>query len=74
MASAVVASWSACIKDLQQLIDRAAEPPAGEGAALTRRIQNLFLPPPLPNAAWKKLVQDVQVMLKDVHRLIPVGG
>jgi hypothetical protein len=63
MANAVVASWTACIKELQRMIDTAGE--AGDSAALVKvfrlRMEAITQQPPLPNAVWKKLVHDVQV-------------
>jgi hypothetical protein len=64
MANAVVASWTACIKGLQQLTNRASDTDASAAAvdAIRQRMETLNQQPPLPNAIWKKLVQDVQVM------------
>jgi hypothetical protein len=63
MANAVVASWTACINELQQLIDDTAD--AAEADAiqlcLLQRINKLKKQPSLPHAAWKRLVQDMQV-------------
>ena len=62
MANAVVASWTACIKELQRLTDRVGDADAAAVAGLRQRLENIQQQPPLPNAVWKKLVQDVQVM------------
>lgn len=60
MSKAVVASWMACIKELQKLVTASAAD-AGATEAFRQRLQQLDGQPPLPHAAWKKLVQDVQV-------------
>jgi hypothetical protein len=65
MATAVVAAWTACIKELQQLLDgTGAVTPAHATAMqdLLEHLHKLEAQPPLPNTAWKKLAQDVQVM------------
>jgi hypothetical protein len=64
MANSVVASWTVCIKELQRLMDAAdaTDPPAAEVEAFTKRIDKLQKQPPMPHAAWKKLVQDAKVM------------
>jgi hypothetical protein len=72
MAKAVVAAWAACVKDLQQQVAAAcaSSPPPGsiitqasqEFSSSMRRVMKLKEQPPLPHAAWKKLVHDVQVM------------
>lgn len=51
-----------------------ANSPAAEVEALTKRIDKLYQQPPLPHAAWKKLVQDVQVMHADMHMHRLIGG
>jgi hypothetical protein len=63
MANSVVASWTACIKALQQLTDRAGNANVADAAvvAVRQHMNKLTLQPPLPNAVWKKLAQDVQV-------------
>jgi hypothetical protein len=75
MAKAVVAAWAACVKDLQQLIAAApastpapgapgiATPPSNESFRFMQCVRKLHDQPPLPHAAWKKLAQDVQVMV-----------
>jgi hypothetical protein len=76
MAKALVAAWAACVKDLQvqlqqQVAAISASPTAPTGiithvssdfSSLLGRFTKLKEQPPLPHAAWKKLVQDVQVM------------
>jgi hypothetical protein len=75
MAKAVVSAWTACVKDLQQLVAAAsASTPAlgtpdspttrasSELSSFMQRVKKLNKQPPLSHAAWKKLVQDVQVI------------
>jgi hypothetical protein len=62
MANAVVASWTACIKELQQLTAGTAQAHPLNTACM---LDKLHQQPLLPHAAWKKLVQDVQVKLAD---------
>jgi hypothetical protein len=72
MAKAVVAAWTACVKDLQQQVAAAsATTPAPGGIIMhastefrssMRCLMKLKEEPQLPHAAWKKLVHDVQVM------------
>lgn len=62
MSSAAVSTWKAVIKDLQQLLD--ASDPASRAAcinALNARLKSLNADQQLRHAAWKRLVQDVQV-------------
>lgn len=66
MANAVVASWKECIKELQMAVDTDWQDviPADAADALgafVQRVQMLKQQLPLPHAAWKRLVQDVQV-------------
>jgi hypothetical protein len=71
MAKAAVSAWTACIKDLQQLVDSAPGVPGNTYTLpdqdcplqnkIARCVKKLHQQPPLPHAAWKKLVQDVQV-------------
>ena len=64
MANAAVASWTACVKELQEL---AAAPSVAQrdGDAVLQRVEKLQDQPPLPHAAWKRLAQDVQVRQAD---------
>jgi hypothetical protein len=71
MARAAVAAWVACISDLQQLFDGVFAPgapdstPAANSAAthiFVHSLTQLQRHSPLPHAAWKKLVEEVQVM------------
>jgi hypothetical protein len=69
MSNATVASWTACIKELQRLVNTAAAGAADDdlrkaGIAMGRNLEKLTRQPPLPHAAWKRLVQDVQVIMK----------
>ncbi len=59
MANAAVASWTACIKELQQLLDA----PSTAYDAADRAMDKIKLSSdaPMPHAAFKKLVHDVQV-------------
>ena len=64
MANAVVAAWTACIKELQQVVEATgAVTPAHTAAAhgLVQRLHKLEAQQPLPHTAWKKLAQEVQV-------------
>jgi hypothetical protein len=61
MANAAVASWTACVKELQQLMSSTPAAQSRFSVACTQRLQQLSQQPPLPHAAWKKLAQDVQV-------------
>jgi hypothetical protein len=61
MANAAVSLWTACIKDLQTSTHAAGAVPASTVKALVKSLNKLEQQPPLPHAAWKKLVQDVQV-------------
>lgn len=58
MAKAAVAAWVACISDLQQLLDGKAQ----TTWLMMHSVEKLKLHSPLPHAAWKKLVQDAQVI------------
>jgi hypothetical protein len=60
MANAVVTSWTARIKELQQLLDT-ADVPNSDFAVFMLRMTRLGEQPPLSHAIWKKLVQNVQV-------------
>lgn len=61
MANAAVAAWTACIRDLQKLVDGSL--PVPNTAQVVERVNKLAGDPetPLPNAAWKKLVHEIQV-------------
>jgi hypothetical protein len=64
MANAVVAAWTACIKELQQVVEATgAVTPAHTVAihGLVQRLHKLEAQQPLPHTAWKKLAQEVQV-------------
>ena len=63
MANAAVAAWTACIKKLQGYVDDPLTAPAMSCVAAF--IDKLAGEPeaPMPNAAWKKLVHDTQVLL-----------
>jgi hypothetical protein len=60
MANAAAASWAACIKELQKLVDDPSTSPDTAQRAVDKLDQDIAAP--LPNAAWKKLVRDVKVM------------
>lgn len=60
MANAVVAEWTACIKELQQIVDAAAAAQL-DGGTLAQHLEKLEEHASMPHAAWKRLVQDVQV-------------
>lgn len=60
MANAVVASWTACVRELQQMLDTADFAEA-DVSKLFQRANKLGDQLSLPHAAWKKLVHDVQV-------------
>jgi hypothetical protein len=67
MANNAVASWKKCIKTLQQLIGDTCTAPDTSTAcfAAAKGVVEKFAEAddiPLPNAAWKKLVHDVQVL------------
>jgi hypothetical protein len=53
MANAAVASWTACIKELQQLIANPGASPDAAQLAVDKLDKDKQSP--LPNAAWKKL-------------------
>lgn len=59
MANAAVASSTACIKEVQKLVDDPCRAPD----AAQQAIDKVFMQSesPMPNAAWKKLVNDAQV-------------
>jgi hypothetical protein len=57
MTSALVASWTAYLKDLQQWIH---DPP--QGFPHQREREAKLFPESLPHAAHKRLVHDVQVL------------
>jgi hypothetical protein len=77
MAKAVVAAWAACVEGLQQQVAAASASTPAPGSIMTQaskefsslmqRIIRLQDQPPMPHAAWKKLVQDVQVMCWACH-------
>jgi hypothetical protein len=76
MAKASVAAWSACIKELQQLVAEASSQgftrsthAADRFQSFVQRISKVNPQQPLSHAAWKKLVQDVQVVWPFVERL-----
>jgi hypothetical protein len=60
MANAAVASWTTCIKKLQQLVKDPLTDPESTKALVDKL--GLLQNAPLPNTAWKKLVHDVQVL------------
>ena len=60
MANAVVASWTACVRELQQMLDTADFAEA-DVSKLFQHADKLGDQLSLPHAAWKKLVHDVQV-------------
>lgn len=59
--SSTVSLWTARIKDLQDPALVANAVPASAVKALLQALSKLEQQPPLPNAAWQKLVQDFQV-------------
>jgi hypothetical protein len=59
--SSTVSLWAACIKDLQDQTFVEDDVPPSAVKALLQASSKLEQQPPLPSAAWKKLVQDVQV-------------
>lgn len=59
MASAAVASWISCVKELQHMVDKPASNP--EAAKMAERVHKL-LQAPVPKAALKKLLHDAQVL------------
>lgn len=63
MASATVVAWTACIQEVQQLVDLATEQQVlvGSGMECFQRVTELVQQSPLPHAALKKLVQDIKV-------------
>jgi hypothetical protein len=61
MANAAVVAWTACIKELQQLVDDPCRGPESAKLAVEKLENNPGSP--LPNVAWKRLVHDVQVLL-----------
>jgi hypothetical protein len=66
MANAVVASWKECIKELHLAVSTDWQDVGHAEAAdalseFVQRVQVLKQQLPLPHAAWKRLVQDVQV-------------
>jgi hypothetical protein len=66
MANPVVASWTACIKELQDAVNTdwqgvSVAETADALRAVVLRVKRLREQPPLPHAAWKRLVHDVQV-------------
>lgn len=62
MANAAVAAWTACIKDLQKLVGGSC--PVPTTAQVVERMTEMAGDPntPLPNAAWKELVHEIQVL------------
>jgi hypothetical protein len=81
MANTAVASWQTCIKMLQQLVgDTCTAPDTSTTcfAAAKGVVEKLVKADntPLPNAVWKKLVHDLQVLYlshcrwRSVHALI----
>jgi hypothetical protein len=61
MSKACIAAWTACIKELQGLANTAvADQPDAVFQAM-QHVEQLDQQQPLPHAAWKRLVQDVQV-------------
>jgi hypothetical protein len=66
MANAAASLWTTCIKDLQTPAFAAGAVPASAVKALAKSLSKLEQQPPLPHAAWKKLVQDVQVKCADM--------
>jgi hypothetical protein len=76
MAKTCITCWTACLKELQRLAD-AAVIAQTEVRALGVALEELSQQPqPLPHAAWKKLVQDVQVTCADTgnNRACVHGG
>lgn len=62
MANSVLASWTACVKDLQQMFNASSGREREEaGLKFVQRLDKLDGQPPLPHAAWKRLAQKVQV-------------
>jgi hypothetical protein len=62
MSNAGVATWTAVIKELQQLLNASDEASTTAAInALYARLNSLVADQQLPHAALKKLVQDVQV-------------
>lgn len=61
MATTAVAAWTACIKEMQQLLNTEGALQRDAYTALVISVAGLQKQPPLPHAAWKRLVQDVQV-------------
>lgn len=61
MANAAVASWTACIKELQKLVVDPSTSHDTADLAVGKLDKDKEIP--LPNAAWKKLVRDVKVLL-----------
>lgn len=57
----VVATWTGLITALQQQVDAADAADSASRAAVTAGLNSITYAPPLPHAAWKTLVQDVQV-------------
>jgi hypothetical protein len=71
MANAAVSLWTACIRDLENPALAAGAVPASAVPvsavkAMLKCLNKLRKQPPLPHAAWKKLVQDVQVKHADL--------
>jgi hypothetical protein len=75
MANAVVASWTACVRELEQLLDT-ADAAEADVSKLFQRADKLGEQLSLPHAAWKKLVHDVQVTHAsiDVTLSLCLGG
>ncbi len=68
MANAAVTAWTACLRDLQQLTHdtfTAAGSTPEARKAFAQCVAKLKQQPALPNAAWKRLVQDEKVMCAD---------
>lgn len=62
--STVVETCTGLIKALQQHVEA---PDAASGAAVSAGMNSITNAPPLPHAAWKTLVQDVQVCWHVLH-------
>jgi hypothetical protein len=62
MANAAVAAWKACIKEMQGYVANTAAAP--DMPHVVQSFDKLAgdADAPLPNAAWKKLVHDAQVV------------
>jgi hypothetical protein len=65
MSKVPITAWTVCIKQLQRLAD-ATDVSETKVQTFSDALEVLGQQPnPLPHAAWKKLVQDVQVTCAD---------